>query len=73
MTLKEILHLLADGISLIGPVREDLHTAIHALGEDGSAPPPAPEPELTAEEKEIAELQARIAQLQTGQPAQAAQ
>lgn len=63
MNLKEILHLLAEGISLAGPVRQDLHTAINALQADGSAPEPEPEPELTAEQKEIAELEAKLAAL----------
>ena len=70
MNLKEILHLLAEGISLAGPIREDLHTAIEALAADGSAPEPAPEPELTPEQKRIAELQAELAQLQASQAAQ---
>jgi hypothetical protein len=31
LNFKEILHLLADGISLAGPVRQDVHDAINAL------------------------------------------
>jgi len=45
VNLKEILHILADGISLTGPAREELHAAI----DDHDAPQaPAPEPEAGA-------------------------
>jgi hypothetical protein len=39
MNIKEALHLLADGISLVGSVRQEVHDAI----EDhyGDAPAPA--------------------------------
>jgi hypothetical protein len=51
MTLKEILHLLTDGISLAGPIRQDVHDAIEALEDlfgGGPAQPVTPAAALSA-------------------------
>lgn len=44
MNLKEILHVLAEGISLAGPAREELHQAIedHDKPAETETPEPAP-------------------------------
>ena len=70
--IEEVLHILADGISLTAAVREKLHEAI--AGHFGTAPEPA-EPAAPADpEQEIADLEARLAALRAAQqPAQAAE
>jgi hypothetical protein len=42
MNLQEILHLLAEGISLAGPVREEVHQAIEDLDKPREAETPEP-------------------------------
>lgn len=67
MKLQEILHVLAEGISLVGPVRDDLHTAIDALDKTVNDPTPANEVALVSTvDDEIAALLARVEQLRAG-------
>lgn len=56
MSLKEILHVLAEGISLTGAARDDLHAAI-----DAHDAPPA-QPEAPPAQPEAAPAQAEEAE-----------